>query len=77
MYIYDIYLHTVLPGCFKYWSFSILPGRIATPFCWAEESCQTAAEPTEKMPKKMVTPGPLMTWGYYGRWDEATYPLVN
>ena len=34
MYIYDIYLHTVLPGCFKYWSFSILPGRIATLFFW-------------------------------------------
>ena len=58
MYIYDIYLHTVLPGCFKYWSFSIKTlGQLPRHFLLAEESCQTAAEPTEKMPKKMVTPG--------------------
>ena len=56
-------LQTVLLGCFNSLSFWRM-----SPFL-AEESCQTAAEPTEKMPKKMVTPG-RFPWGYHG-WDEA------
>ena len=57
IYIYDTYLHYCIAWLFQILVLFHLTCENCHAIFLAEESCQTAAEPTEKMPKKMVTPG--------------------